>query len=195
MSRIVHLDTIWPSETWRYEVSFPVAWWLPDFWDLCPGECFTPPSFCWGDLYFNPTYGPPESALTLYMTDCIWSCKMVRRTLLHGASFMNQGVLTQVWDRPLSQQVSFGQIVFKQRMLDIHCNDFWHRIHLWTPHVAHLWRGEILLRRLPQNLEILETTDFLNSSFMKSRGVIIHPWCFLTLHDAMAAQNKLKVSE
>ena len=74
MSRILHLDTIWPKETWWKGVSTIATGGPSDFWNLLPGgECFAllsllllfffsyygsscsqpavncQPSFCWGD--------------------------------------------------------------------------------------------------------------------------------------------------
>ena len=72
--------------------------------------------------------------------------------------------------------VSYGQIVFKRRILDIDYDDFRRRFQLCPPQVLNQSaEGETLLR-FSQNLGDLQNIVFLKSSFMKSCGVKCHPW-------------------
>ena len=76
-------------------------------------------------------------------------------------------------------QVSYGQIVFKRRILDINYNDFWRTFQLCPPQVLNTTTNTETQPRFCQNLEISMRIDFLKSSFMKSSDIKYPPWWLL----------------
>ena len=83
------------------------------------------------------------------------------------------------WARTLGNPDFKSQIVSEWRILDGDPHDFQRRFQLCPPQIsiqsAHVGPGQHFWR----NPENLAKSDFLKSSFMKSRGVKGHPWWFL----------------
>ena len=81
--------------------------------------------------------------------------------------------------RTLGNSYSYGRIVSKWRILDGDPHDFQRRFQLCPPQVLNPSAGVEHRPRFRQNLEISMKSDFLKSSYMKSRGVKYHPWWLL----------------
>ena len=99
----------------------------------------------------------------------------------HGAKHSYPGGKFQKSEGPTaavvettSHKVSYGQIVPKWRNLDSNPNDFRLRFQLCPPQVLNATTYAETQPRFCENLEIFMKSDFLKSSYMKSRGVKYH---------------------